>query len=237
MTSHDTLSRRPAKEQPPADMCDDKTVTTTADHNNIPQPALAPSIPCPDSDRCDTTGVPVSPVRQSAPAISRFCPTLRMVASRPKCHTSGNCACPIVNVPHMWIRDEDNLLLQTIDNTISLNDFSPFSVDDLLTLRVTFFWEDHKMAVSKEVQTVIRNDSTVVYGSLTHVHRCIGYHNPNWHSLTKSVRLTYLSVYDSRDSSSESTLSPSPPSSLTHVHRCMVISFETTLSPSHPLPH
>ena len=36
--------------------------------------------------------------------------------------------------------------------------------------------------------------------SITHVHRWIGYHNPNWHSLTKSVSLTYLSVYDSRHS-------------------------------------
>ena len=34
--------------------------------------------------------------------------------------------------------------------------------------------------------------------SLTHVHRCIGYHNPNWNSLSKSARLTYLSVYDNR---------------------------------------
>ena len=30
--------------------------------------------------------------------------------------------------------------------------------------------------------------------SLTHVSRFIGYHNPNSHSLSKSVRLTYLSV-------------------------------------------
>ena len=55
--------------------------------------------------------------------------------------------------------------------------------------------------------------------SLTHVHRCIGDHNPNWHSLSKSVRLTYLSVYDNRDSVSEPVLSPSPPSSITHIHR------------------
>jgi hypothetical protein len=32
--------------------------------------------------------------------------------------------------------------------------------------------------------------------SLTHVHRFIGYRNPNLYSLPKSSRLTYLSVYD-----------------------------------------
>ena len=57
--------------------------------------------------------------------------------------------------------------------------------------------------------------------STTHVHRCIGYRNPNCHSLSKSVRLTYLSVYDRRDSVSEPVLSPSPPSSYTYVHRCI----------------
>ncbi len=42
MARHGTSSRRPAKEQPPADMRDDKTTITTADHNNIPPlPALA----------------------------------------------------------------------------------------------------------------------------------------------------------------------------------------------------
>ncbi len=76
MARHGTLPRRPAKEQPPADMRDDKTAITTADHTHIPLPSLAPSIPCPDSDRCDTAGVPVPPLRRSAPAISRFCPVL-----------------------------------------------------------------------------------------------------------------------------------------------------------------
>ena len=40
--------------------------------------------------------------------------------------------------------------------------------------------------------------------SLTYVHRCIGYRNPNWHSLPNPVRLTNLSVYDRRDVSSVS---------------------------------
>ena len=54
--------------------------------------------------------------------------------------------------------------------------------------------------------------------SLTDVHRCLGYHNPNRHSLPESERQTNLSVYDSRDGASESALSPSPPSSLMLVH-------------------
>ncbi len=46
--------------------------------------------------------------------------------------------------------------------------------------------------------------------SVTHVHRrCSGYHNPNCHGLSKSGRLTYLSVYDNRDRTSESAFSPS----------------------------
>ena len=43
--------------------------------------------------------------------------------------------------------------------------------------------------------------------SLTHAHRCIGSRNPNWHTWPNSVRLTYLSVYDSRDGASELGLS------------------------------
>jgi hypothetical protein len=54
--------------------------------------------------------------------------------------------------------------------------------------------------------------------SFTHEHRCIGSHNPNWHTVPNSMRLTYLSVYDIRDDVSESVPSPSQPSSLTHVH-------------------
>ena len=47
----------------------------------------------------------------------------------------------------------------------------------------------------------------------------IGSRNPTWQTLPNSSRLTYLSVYDNRDGASEPTPSPSPPSSLTHVHR------------------
>jgi hypothetical protein len=56
--------------------------------------------------------------------------------------------------------------------------------------------------------------------SLTHVHRSIGYRNRNPQSLTdSSVRLMYLRVYDSRDSSRQPAPSPSLCSSLTHTHR------------------
>ncbi len=55
--------------------------------------------------------------------------------------------------------------------------------------------------------------------SISHVHMSIDYHNPTWHSIQMSVRLMYLSVYDSRDNTSESGPSPFPPSSLTHVPR------------------
>ncbi len=50
----------------------------------------------------------------------------------------------------------------------------------------------------------------------TQVHRLS---EPKRYSLSKSASLTYLSVYDRRDSDCETTLSPSPPSSLTDVHR------------------
>jgi hypothetical protein len=42
--------------------------------------------------------------------------------------------------------------------------------------------------------------------------------NPNWNTWPNFAKLTYLSVFDSRDGVSELSPSPSPPSSLTHVH-------------------
>ncbi len=116
MARHDTLSRRPAKEQPLADMCDDKTGKTTADHTHIPLPSLAPSIPCPDSDRCDTTGVSVPPLRRSAPAISRFCPvlgwwTMLQLLTR-RVDESNAFSIPDRNT--LWSRAEDDLLVQVV---------------------------------------------------------------------------------------------------------------------------
>ena len=63
-----------------------------------------------------------APPSKSSPAVSSFCPTLgwlhlvKSVSHRSAAHVA--LAAPIVfNVPDMWSRDEDNLLLQTIANT------------------------------------------------------------------------------------------------------------------------
>jgi hypothetical protein len=49
----------------------------------------------------------------------------------------------------------------------------------------------------------------------------IGSRNATRQTLPTSTKLTYLSVYDRRDGVSEDAASPSPPSSLTDVHRCI----------------
>jgi hypothetical protein len=109
------MSRRPAKEQPPADMRDDKTANTTADYTHIPSSSLEPSIPCPPSDRC-ATAVPVVALRRSTPDISRFCPflgwrtILRLLTRR---GTESN----VFSVPErnpLWRRTEDGLLVQAV---------------------------------------------------------------------------------------------------------------------------
>jgi hypothetical protein len=74
---------------------------------------------------------------------------------------------------------------------------------------------------------------------LTHVHRCIGSRNTTRQTLSTSVKLARLSVYDNRDVVSEHGSSPSPHSSLTHVHRCIGSHNTTrqTLSTSVKLTH
>jgi hypothetical protein len=106
------LSWRPAKEQPPSDKRDDKTVNT--DHTHIPLPAVAPSITCPDSDRCDITDVSVPPLRRSTPVISRFCPVLgwRTILQLLACRTTESNTFSIRNA--LWIRTEDDLLVQAV---------------------------------------------------------------------------------------------------------------------------
>jgi hypothetical protein len=106
------LSRCPAKEQPPPDMRDDKTANT--DHTHIPVPSLAPSITCPDSDRCDITGVSVPPLRRSAPAISRFCPVLgwRTMLQLFARRADESNVFSIRNA--LWNRAEDDLLVQAV---------------------------------------------------------------------------------------------------------------------------
>jgi hypothetical protein len=113
MARHGTLSRRPAKEQPPADMRDDKTATSTPDHNHIPLPSSALSIPCPDSNRCDTAGVPVPPWRRSAPAISRFHPVLgwRTILQLLARRAAESIAFSVPDRYASWSRAEDDLLV------------------------------------------------------------------------------------------------------------------------------
>jgi len=55
----------------------------------------------------------------------------------------------------------------------------------------------------------------------TYAHRCIDCLKSTWYNSTKSVRLMYLSVYDSRDTTFVTTPSPSPRSSLTHTQSCI----------------
>ena len=99
------VSRRTAKEQP-ANMNDITALHTTSyNQSYLPLPDLAASIPCPDSDLCDT--------RRSAPAITRFCPTLgwshlvKSVPHRAAVHVAL-AASIVLNVPDMWSREEDN---------------------------------------------------------------------------------------------------------------------------------
>ena len=110
---------------------DNTVLHTTPYHTSyLPMSSLAHIIPCPTSDRCDTTGVSVTSSRRSVPVISRFCPTLgwlhlvKNVTHRAAAHVSLPVS-TVLNVPDMWSRDEDNLLLQTIANTIPLNDYNP----------------------------------------------------------------------------------------------------------------
>ena len=109
------MSRRPAKEQPLADMREDKTANTTADHTHIPLPSVAPSIPCPVSDRC-ATALPVCASRRSAPAISRFCPVLgwrtmlQLLARR----AAESNAFSVPDHNALWSTAEDDLLVQAV---------------------------------------------------------------------------------------------------------------------------
>jgi len=262
-----TLTRRVVKEQSPG------TCVTTRPplyniHNNIPLPVLTPIIPFPVSDRCDTAVVQVHPQRKSSPAVIRFCPTLgwlhlvKIVSHRVVVHVTS--ASPIVfNVPDMWNRDEDNLLVQTISTKIRLNSYNPdwdvwwnrvaeeipghlppqcraryMSAAFLAQLTWVFLHISvgrvrcAPVCPSHDNRSKDSDTATIVYesppspapspsspSSLTHVHRCIGYHNHNPQPLAESsVRLMYLRVYDSRDTSRQSAPSPSLCYSLTHVH-------------------
>ena len=206
------MTRRAAKEQSPA------TCATTRPplyniHNNIPLPASAPSIPCPDSDRRDTTGVHVHPPRRSSPAIDRFCPTLgwlhlvKSVTHRAAAHVAF--AAPIVlNAPDMWSRDEDNHLLLTVANTIPLNDYNPK-------------WDVCWNLVAEKIPGRLPQQCRARYMPAAFLAQL------TWGFLGISVGIIHyapasslLCVYnDSRDSSRKPAPSPSLCYSLTHAHR------------------
>ena len=110
-------------------MCDDKTTTTKVYHNNIPLPVLKPSIPCPDSDRCDTSGFHVYPPRRSSPTIIRFCPTLGwMYLVQNITHRTAVSVVlyspTVFTVSDRWNGTQDNLLVQTISTKIRLNTYN-----------------------------------------------------------------------------------------------------------------
>jgi hypothetical protein len=265
MARHGTLSRRPAKEQPPTDMRDDKTVNTIADQTNIPLPSVAPSIPCPTSDRCPTE-VPVGGSRRSAPTIRRFCPVLRwwtmfqLLARRvPESNTFS-----VPDRNELWSRVEDGLLVQTVAKNSTSDvlgrDWSEVTSElpgrskeqckesyrfaDTVTeltfvfIRVIFLGSPafrSSLVLTKvtdsadsarpihystfDVSPPSPDPSLSPTSSLTYVHRYIGSRSATRQTLPTSAKLTYLSVYDSRDGVSEHTASPSPPSSFTYVHR------------------
>ena len=216
MARHGTLSRRPAKEQPPADMRDDKTANT--DHTHIPLPSLAPSITCPASDRCDIAGVSVPPLRRSAPAISRFCPVLgwRTMLQLFARRAAESNAFSIRNA--LWSSAEDDLLVQAVaKHSTSEAIFRDWS---------EVAWE---LPGRSEQQCKERYRLAQSVVELTFVFlRIIFRGSPSLRSLpvlTKvidsadSARPIHYSTFDASPPSPAP--SPSPPSSLTHVHRCI----------------
>ena len=108
---------RSAKERP-TDMHDDKSALTTKSYHisHLPLLDLAPSLPLPASDRCDIAGVPVPPLRRSAPATSRFHPVLRwrtflqLLARR----AAESIAFSVPDCNALWSRAEDDLLVQAV---------------------------------------------------------------------------------------------------------------------------
>ena len=236
MARHGTLSRRPAKGQPPADMRDDKTANTTADHTHIPLPSLAPSIPCPASDRC-ATAVPVGTAsRRSSPAISRFCPVLgwrtmlQLLARR----AAESNAFSVPDRNALWSGAEDDLLVRAVAKN---------STSDVLGLDWRVVAWDLPRRTAQQCKECYRLAQSVV--ELTFVFlRVIFRSSPSLrssHVLTKvtdsadSARPLHYSTFDASPSSPAP--SPSPPSSLTHVHRDGVSEHAASPSPPSSLTH
>ena len=209
----------------------DKTVNTTADHTHIPLPSLAPSIPCPDSDHC-ATAVPVGALRRSAPAISRFCPVLgwrtmlQLLARR----AAESNAFSVPDRNALWSTAEDDLLVQAV---------AKHSTSDVLGRD----WREvaWELPGRSEQQCKERYHLANTVVELTFVFLRVIFRGspflPSSHVLTKDAdsadsarpipystpvaKLTHLSVYDSTDGVSVCAASPSSPSSIMHVHRCI----------------
>jgi hypothetical protein len=94
-------------------------------------------------------------------------------------------------------------------------------------------WSDRSISMSVDKKHV----NELTYDIETHLHDLLLSNNAKAYTQFEhnSVRLTYLSVYDRRDDASETTPSPSPPSSLTYVHRC-IGSLETLPDRRYPTP-
>jgi hypothetical protein len=209
MARHGTLTWRLDKEQPPADMRDDKNATTTADHTHTPLPSLAPSIPCPDSDRCDTAGVPVPPSRRSAPAISRFHPVLgwRTILHLLVRRATESIAFSVSDRNASWSRAEDDLLVQALAKCSNSNILGRGWIE--------VAWG---MPGRLPQQCQERYRLAHILAELTFVFLRVTFRgSPFIHYAPAS---SLLCVYnDSRDSSSKPAPSPSLCYSLTHAHR------------------
>jgi hypothetical protein len=200
-------------------MRDDKTANTTADHTHIPLPFLAPSIPCPASDRC-ATAVSVGASRRSAPDIIRFCPVLGW-RTMLQLHTRRAAESNAFSVPDrnaLWSRAEDDLLVQAVTkhstSEVLFRDWSEVA------------WELSGRS-EQQCKERYRLADTVV--QLTFVFlRVIFRGSPGFRFslvLTKvtdsadSARPIHYSTFDASPPSPAP--SSSPPSSLTHAHRCI----------------
>jgi len=131
----------------------------------------------------------------------------------------------------LWSRAEDDLLVQVVAKystcDVLFPDWSEFASD--LRGRSKQQWKDRYSPADTVVELtfvflrvtfrgstflrsahVLTKDTTDSTDSARPIH-----------SSTPVAKLTHLRVYDSREGVSEHAASPSPPSSLMHVHRCI----------------
>jgi hypothetical protein len=197
----------------------------------LPMPSLGHIIPCPVSDSFDDS-VSVSPLRRSDHVISRFCPVLgwRTMLKLPARRAAESNVFSVPDCNAFWSRAEDDLLVQAV---------SKYSTSDVLFPDWNEVVSELSGRSKQQCKERYRLADTVV--ELTFAFLCVTFRGSPFlrssHVLTKDadsvdfarpihcstpvVKLTYLSVYDSRDGVSERAASTSPPSSLTYVHRCI----------------